>query len=164
MCEETSKADLSSSMASQCVSIFNPWQGAQTHPTPHNTYVQGEGSQDMAPSSVLRYRRANPLTPYKPSMWCGWLVQHGLLEKYPNLYHSLMHGFHLRISSISQSYVPANSSSINKLPAEYEEIVEKEFHEGRYLGPFLQAELKSINSTIDMHHFPIFVVCSVHNQ
>ena len=55
-----------------------------------------------------------------------------------------MHGFHLRVPSISQSYVHANSSSINKLPTEYEEIAEKEFHKGRYLGPFSQAELESI--------------------
>ena len=52
--------------------------------------------------------------------------------------------FDLGIPSISQSYVPTNSSSINKLPAEYEEIVEKEFLRGRYLGPFSQAELESI--------------------
>ena len=73
VCEEMSKDSLSSSMASQSVSISKPWQGAQTLPTPHNTYVQGAGSQDMAPSSVLRHRRANPLTPYKPSAWHSWL-------------------------------------------------------------------------------------------
>ena len=143
-CGETSKVISFSSMASQCVSTSKPWQGAQTHPTPQDTYVQGAGSQDTVPSSVLRYRRANPLTLYKPSVWHARLIQHGLLEKYPTLYHSLMHGFHLGIPSISQSYVPANSSSINKLPTEYEEIVEKEFHKGRYLGPFSQAELESI--------------------
>ena len=55
-----------------------------------------------------------------------------------------MHGFDLGVPSISQSYIPTNSSSINKLPAEYERIVEKEFHRGRYLGPFSQAELESI--------------------
>ena len=55
-----------------------------------------------------------------------------------------MHGFNLGIPSISQSYVPANSLTIYKLPVEYEEIVEKEFCKGRYLGPFSQAELESI--------------------
>jgi len=144
VCEETSKADLSSLTVSQCVSISKPWQGVQTHPTPHDTYVQGAGSQDMGPSSVLRHRRANPLTPYKPNAWHSQLDQHSLLEKYPTLYHSLIHGFDLGIPSISQSYIPTNSPSINKLPAEYEEIVEKEFHKGRYLGPFLRADLESI--------------------
>jgi len=136
VCEETSKADLSSLTVSRFVSISKPWEGVQTQPTPHDTYVQDAGNQDMAPSSVLRHRRANLLTPYKPSVWCSWLDQHGLLEKYPTLHHSLMHGFNLGIPSISQSYVPPNSPSINKLPAEYEEIVEKEFHKGRYLSPF----------------------------
>ena len=144
VCEETSKADSSSSMVSQFVSISKPWEGVQTQPTPHDTYVQDAGNQDTAPSSVLRHRRANPLTPYKPSVWCSRLDRHGLLEKYPTLYHSLMHGFNLGIPSIPQSYVPPNSPSINKLPAEYEEIVEKEFHKGRYLGPFSRAELESI--------------------
>ena len=137
VCGEMSKVDSFSSMAYQCVSTSRPWQGAQTSPTPHDTYVPGAGSQDTVPGSVLRYRRANLLTPYKPSVWHAQLVRHGLLEKYPNLYHSLMHGFHLGIPSISQSYVPANSSSINKLPAEYEEIVEKEFHKGRLSWSFL---------------------------
>ena len=66
VCGETSKVISYSLMASQCVSTSKPWQGAQTCPTPHDTYVQGVGSQDTAPSSVLRYRRANLLTPYKP--------------------------------------------------------------------------------------------------
>ena len=74
VCGETSKVDLFSSMAYQCVSTSRPWQGAQTSPTPHDTYVLGAGSQDMAPSSVLRYRRANLLTPYKPSAWRAQLV------------------------------------------------------------------------------------------
>jgi len=109
------------------VSASRPWQGAQTHPTPLDTSAWGAESRDMAPNNVLRHRRTEPLTPYKPSMWHSQLDRHGLLEKYLNLHHSLMHGFNLGIPSISRTYVPANNPSINKLPAEYEEIVEKEF-------------------------------------
>ena len=84
------------------------------------------------------------LTPYKPSAWRSRLERHGLLGRYPNLYHSLMHGFDLGIPSISQTYVPANNPSIYKLPREYEEIVDKEFQKGRYIGPFSRADLESI--------------------
>jgi hypothetical protein len=98
----------------------------------------------MAPNNVLKHRRTEPLTPYKPSAWRSQLDRHGLLEKYPNLHHSLTHGFNLGIPSISKTYVPANNPSINKLPAEYEEIVEKEFQKGRYIGPFSRKELEAI--------------------
>jgi len=98
----------------------------------------------MAPSSVLRCRRTEPITPYKLSEWRSQLDRHGLLEKYPNLHHSLTHGFDLGIPSISRTYVPNNNPSINKFPAEYEKIVEKEFQKGRYIGPFSRKELEAI--------------------
>ena len=80
-----------------------------------------------------------------------------------------MHGFHLGIPSISQSYIPADSSSINKLPTEYEEIVEKEFHRGRYLGPFSR---QSSNLSLVLSIIPLSLVpklgkpgkfCGVHD-
>jgi len=126
----TNMGGLSSSTDYHFVSASRPRQGAQTHPTPLNMSAQGVESQDMAPNNVLRHRRTEPLTPYKPSMWHSQLDRHGLLKKYPNLHHSLTHGFNLGITSISRTYVPANNPSINKLPAEYEEIVEKEFQKG----------------------------------
>jgi len=128
--EGTNVGGLSSSTDYHFVSASRPWQGAQTHPTPLDTSARGAESRDMVPNNVLRHRRTEPLTPYKLSMWHSQLDRHGLLEKYPNLHHSLMHGFNLGIPSISRTYVPANNPSINKLPAEYEEIVEKEFQKG----------------------------------
>jgi len=142
--EETNVGGLSSLTVSHFVSASKPWQGVQTRPTPLDMFAQGVGSQGMAPSNVLRHRRTEPLTPYKPSAWHSQLDRHGLLEKYPNLHNSLMHSFDLGIPSISRTYVPPNNPSINKLHAEYEEIVEKEFQKGRYIGPFSKKELEAI--------------------
>ena len=98
----------------------------------------------MVPSTVLRHRKTNPLTPYKPDAWRRQLERHGLLGRYPDLYLSLTQGFDVGVPSIQQTYIPPNSSVINKYPEVYEEIVETEFQKGRYLGPFSRAELESL--------------------
>ena len=143
-CEGTSKGGSSSSMASQFASASRLWQDARTLPIPRDTSVQGVESPGTVLSNALRYRKTEMLTPYKPSAWHSRLERHGLLGRYPNLHHSLMHGFDLGIPSISQTYVPANNPSIYKLPREYEEIVDKEFQKGRYIGPFSRADLESV--------------------
>ena len=116
VCEGTSKGGSSASTASQFASASRFWQDARTLPIPHDTSVQDVESPGTALSNVLRYRKTEMLTPYKPSTWCSRLERHGLLGRYPNLHHSLMHGFDLGIPSISQTYIPANNPSIYKLP------------------------------------------------
>ena len=142
--EGTNRGDSSSSMASQSVSISRPWQDAQMHHTHLNIFAQDAGHQGMVPSTVLRHRKTNPLTPYKPNVWHRQLERHGLLGRYPDLYLSLTQGFDVGVPSIQQTYIPPNSSLINKYPKVYEEIVETDFQKGRYLGPFSRAELKSL--------------------
>ena len=142
--EGMNKGGSSFSTASQSVSISRPWQGAQTHHTHLDTFAQGVERQDMVPSTVLRHRKTNPLTPYKPDAWHRQLERHGLLGRYPDLYLSLIQGFDVVVPSIQQTYIPPNSSLINKYPEVYEEIVETEFRKGRYLGPFSKAELESL--------------------
>ena len=73
-----------------------------------------------------------------------WLTLFNLLERYPTLYHSLVHGFDVGIHTISKTYVPPNNPSILKHPKIYNEIVENEFQKGRYLGPFSQAKLEAL--------------------
>ena len=84
------------------------------------------------------------LPPYKLDAWCRQLERHGLLGRYPDLYLSLIQGFDVGVPSIQQTYIPPNSSLVNKYLEVYEEIVETEFWKGRYLGPFSKAELKSL--------------------
>ena len=139
---ETSEGVWSSLTASHSASATKPWQDAQTHPTQLGTSAWDVGSQVMAPSSVLRHRRSNPLTPYKPDAWCRQLDRHRLLEKYPDLYHSLTNGFDVGIPSILQMYTPPNNPSISKYPEAYKEIMEKEFQKKRYIGPFSRSNLE----------------------
>jgi len=135
---------LSCSMASPSVSTSRPWQDVQIPPTCPATYAQDVEPQAMAPSSVLRHRSTNPLTPYKPDAWCRQLDRFGLVKRYPDLCLSIIQGFDVGIPNISKTYTPHNSSIITKYPEVYEEIVEKEFQKGRYLGPFLRFELKAL--------------------
>ena len=103
--EGMSKASLSSLMANHFVSASRPSQGAQKHPTSPDTSSQAVGSQDTVLRNVLRCRKTKPITPYKPSTWRHQLHRHGLLKRYPKLYHRHIHGFDLRIPSILQSYM-----------------------------------------------------------
>ena len=134
----------SCSTASPSVSTSRPWQDVQIPPTCPATYAQDVEPRAMVPSSVLRHRRTNPLTPYKPDVWHRQLDRFGLVKRYPDLCLSIIQGFDVRIPNISKTYAPHNSSIITKYPEVYEEIVEKEFKKGRYLGPFLRSELEAL--------------------
>ena len=140
----TSKGGSSSSTDSQFASISKPWGDVKTLHTRPDTSAQDAGCQGTVPSAVLRHRKTNPLTPYKPDTWHRQLERHDLLGRYPNLYLSLTKGFDVGVPSIQQTYIPPNSSLINKYPEIYEEIVETEFQKGRYLGPFSRVELESL--------------------
>jgi len=98
----------------------------------------------MEPSSALRHRRHNPLTPYQPDAWLEQLKFFNLFEKYLNLYYSLVHGFNVGVPIILQTYVPPNNPFILKHPEVYNKIVENEFRKKRYIGPFSQAKLKAL--------------------
>jgi len=125
----------SCSTASPSVSTSRPWQDVQIPPTCPATYAQDVEPQAMAPSSVLRHRRTNPLTPYKPDAWRRQLDRFGLVKRYPDLCLSIIQGFDVGIPNILKTYTPHNSSIITKYPEVYEEMMEKEFKKGRYLGP-----------------------------
>ena len=83
--EGRNKGGSSFSTASQSVSTSRPWQDARTHHTHLDTSVQDVGRRGMVPSTVLRHRKTNPLTPYKPDAWRRQLERHGLLGRYPYL-------------------------------------------------------------------------------
>ena len=102
----------------------------------------------MEPSSVLLYRRSNPLTPYKPDAWLRQLSESSLLKKYPDLYHSLIHGFNVGIPSIQQTYIPPNNPSIVK----YQKSFRKEDTSGRSHRTNSRPSLAPSN----LHPFPWF--------
>ncbi|PAV17898.1 reverse transcriptase ribonuclease H [Pyrrhoderma noxium] len=67
-----------------------------------------------------------------------------LQNKYSTLLHSFQHGFLVGVTPVKQTFVPPNSESITVLYSEFVELVNKEFHLQRYLGPFSSSELHSL--------------------
>ena len=144
VCTETNRGGSSLWTASPSVSVSRPQPDARIPHTPPGTRAQVVENLDTAPSNVLLRRKSNALTPYNPDAWLRQLTLFNLLERYPTLYHSLVHGFDVGILSISKTYVPPNNPSIFKHPEVYNEIVENEFRKGRYIGPFSQADLEAL--------------------
>ena len=105
-CTGTNRGGSSLSMASLSVSASRPQLDVQRPHTPPGTHAQAVASLGMEPSNVLLHRKSNTLTPYNPDAWLKWLTSFNLLERYPNLYHSLIDGFDVGILSISRTYVP----------------------------------------------------------
>ena len=114
--EGMTRGGSSSSTDSQFASISKPWWDVKTPHTHPDISAQDVGYQGTVPSAVLRHRRTNPLTPYKPEAWRRQLERHDLLGRYPNLYLSLTKGFDVGVPSIQQTYIPPNNSLINKYP------------------------------------------------
>ena len=46
--------------------------------------------------------------------------------------------------ALSGTYTPPNHNSVNSLVSVYSNIVENEFAAGRYIGPFLRAQLELV--------------------
>ena len=141
---ETNRGGSSLWTDSPSVSLSRPWLDAQRPHTPPGTRALVVENLGTALSSALLHSKSNPLTPYKPDAWLAQLTSFNLLERYPTLYHSLVHGFDVGILSISKTYVPPNNPSIFKHPEVYNEIMENEFRKGRYIGPFSQANLEAL--------------------
>ena len=111
---------------------------------PTNTNARGAAVETTALTRAVWLRSSRPLTPYHPQAWLRLLRSASLLSKYPNLHHSLFHGFHLGIPPILYTNAPPNSPSIVLLSSEFSSIVDSEFLKHRYLGPFTRATLESL--------------------
>ena len=97
----------------------------------------------MALRLALEHRRSEPLTPYRIRAWEEELSCHGLQNKYPALIQGFRVGFDLGIPRISCTYTPPNHNSIRLLTDVYTSIVTNKFAAGRYIGPFMCAQLEA---------------------
>lgn len=93
--------------------------------------------------NVLSHRSSNARSPLHADAWERLLGATGLLRKYPNLPHSLRHGFNAGIPCIYHTYTPPNASMSPSLSAAFAAVVATEFQRGRYLGPFTKLEVES---------------------
>ena len=72
------------------------------------------------------------------------LVEGDLLDKYPNLSISLSRGFDAGIQRIYNTHMPNNSPTLHQLSEIYQQIVDKEFLRGRYVGPCTKDEVEAL--------------------
>lgn len=116
------------------------------HPRAQNTAMSAQGvvRSDTTHSNAISLRRARALTPYKAENWQVLLNRSNLLSKYPNIVHSLFHGFDIGIPPIISTHTPPNSPSIFERFLEFKRIVDREFLCQRYIGPFTRAEVEDI--------------------
>lgn len=96
----------------------------------------------MAPRTVLEFRNARALTPYKPEAWLSALKTHCLIDRYPNIYTGLRFGFPAGLPPLPRTFTPPNSQTIIDHQRTFEEIISKEFQKGRYIGPFSGSEVQ----------------------
>ena len=102
------------------------------------------GMPDTVLSAATKLNCVQALTPYKPEAWRKWLSAANLITRYPNIYDGLRFGFSANIPPLSQTFAPPNNPSIEEHKLIFNDIVNKEFSKGRYLGPFTQMEVERI--------------------
>ena len=106
------------------------------------TNVQDVEKQHTVPKNALLQRRHKPLTPLIANHWQLALTNAHLLSKYPMIPMYIRQGAHAGIPPIQKSYTPLNKNSTEAQKNIFDEMIQTEFHKGRYLGPFTKEELE----------------------
>jgi len=134
-----------STLPDQLSATIGTADGDATHQTSSIvTNAQVAERPTMELRDVLELRRKQPLTPYKADEWELMLRTCNLSSKYPRLHLSLQNGFDAGIRHIYDTFTPPNSPSLHTYPEIYQEIVDKEFRRGRYIGPCSQAQIEDL--------------------
>lgn len=141
---KTSAADLSHPSEPSSVLTGTADMDAQCLDTTNVTSAQGAETRIMGLRSVLERRKSRALTPYNAGAWDKILNECSLSAKYPNLPNALCRGFDAGIRTIYETAAPSNSQTLYTYPNAYQQIVEKEFERGRYIGPCSHDEVKAL--------------------
>ena len=112
--------------------------------TPSVISAQGARSPIMELKTALGHRSLNAFTPYKHEAWAASLQYHNLQERYPTLCHSIQFGFDAGIRELHCTFAPLNNKSLDEFVEAYNDIEQKEFSKGRYLGPCSQREVEDL--------------------
>ena len=142
--EKTTKDDSPPRLAPSYATTGRPAKVAHPPLTPKNTSVRGVEKRIMGLKTVLEHRRKTPLTPYKFEAWDELLRRHDLHSRYPRLVESLQKGFDAGIRKIYSTFTPPNSSTLDLHTELYQEIVDRELHTGRYVGPLSKSEVEEL--------------------
>jgi hypothetical protein len=119
-------------------------EAAPLQDTTHATSAPDVENRLTELNNVLMHRRHKAHTPLKAQDWHHLLLTTHLLEKYPMLPHNIQFGFDAGIRAITETFAPPNNPSIAALATSFTEIVEKEFNQGRYIGPLSKTETEHI--------------------
>jgi hypothetical protein len=106
--------------------------------------VQDAETKTMALKTALELRKRQALTPYNANAWDLLLRECNLLVKYPKLPNSLRHGFDAGIQRIYKTATPNNGPTLHIHSDAYQQIVNKEFERGRYIGPCSRNEVEAL--------------------
>ncbi|KIK80559.1 hypothetical protein PAXRUDRAFT_158357 [Paxillus rubicundulus Ve08.2h10] len=82
------------------------------------------------------HRSLTVVTPYKPSAWECELTSVGILHRFNKIPDGIRYGFILDFPSLECSQTPPYKDSIITYSDKFNEIVLREIHKGRYIGPF----------------------------
>lgn len=110
----------------------------------HVTYVRDAEQPPTALKDALELRKLRPLTPYKVDAWKRELRRAGLLDRFAKIPEGLLLGFKIDFPSIRTVQAPLNRYSIYEYSIEFDAIIQKELHKGRYIGPFPASILESL--------------------
>jgi hypothetical protein len=108
------------------------------------TSAQDAETRIMVLRTALERRKSQALTPYNASAWELLLRKHNLLEKYSNLPNSLRYGFDAGIRRIYKTAVPSNGPTLYNHSEAYQQIIDREFECGRYIGPCSCSEVEAL--------------------
>lgn len=126
------------------VSIGTAAVDAQHLDTTNATSAQDAATRITELRIALERRRSQALTPYNADAWDVLLDECNLHAKYPNLPNSIRYGFDAGIRRIYETATPSNGPTLHTHSSAYEEIIDKEFERGRYIGPCTHSEVEAL--------------------
>ena len=94
-----------------------------------------------APVTALELRKHSPPTLYRADAWEQELKQAGLIDCFPFIPAGFREGFIVGYPEIFHVQSPPNSTSLSLYNSEFDDIISKELAKGRYIRPFLAADL-----------------------
>lgn len=116
--------------------------GATTSHTANVTYARDADPRRTELNAAISQRRRTPCTPLKADVWEAYLVESGLIEKYPYIPRSIRSGFFIGVRQIFFTFTPPNRPAVHEFADAFRSIIKKEVDSGRYLGPFSKQHLE----------------------
>jgi len=142
--EETNRVVWSAAKASLSASTGSSFGGANQLPISKIIDAQAAEKPITVLNPVPAEKKTKINTTYKSESWSKQLSEHNLVGKYPKLVEGIMHGFHLGIPTILQTYTPNNHPSISLYRDAYVENISKAFQSDRYFGPYSRSEVEAL--------------------